>query len=121
MLIAIRDYHYVLAKAVNNSSDLAVFKPQFNWHLLTMVHAKNLLDKLDERYTRLLHVPVDSYMIEAVDMAVGGGWRKGKPWSGWDDPSYYARFQDAARKAAGDQAPIVWEGSVWVGIAKKRN
>lgn len=77
-----------------------------------------------------LHVPVDSYIMEAASKCQVAIQRKdgqydiyredvSKPWSQWDY-EVYIEFQKELRKKL-SEAPIVWEGPAWIEIAKTRN
>lgn len=102
-----------------------------------------------DRLLPMLHIPVDSFIIEAVwhegFEEDGRGWikdedvqklsvnlpcentkRKGKyaddktvSWSKWND-SEYINFQTSLRSWCKDEAPIIWEGRAWIKIANRR-
>ena len=84
-----------------------------------------------------LHVPVDSYIIEAVwknkniTLPLKGTNRnkdykhpadKVEAWSKWEG-SDYDKFQESLKQELKKEGmiPILWENSKWIEIAKKRN
>jgi hypothetical protein len=89
-----------------------------------------------------LHVPVDSYIMEAAsklddsipiprsDNKAAGKYSPGasKPWSQWgeneDGKNEYELFQAALREAiinkSNATSPIEWESTAWISIAEKR-
>lgn len=75
------------------------------------------------RFDSALHVPVDSYLIEA---AKAGEELKNAlhikcskaSWSSWEYDEYIA-FQEAVRSAS-ERFPIYWEGLVWMKVAERR-
>ncbi len=80
----------------------------------------------------VLHVPVDSYIIEAVwenekvSLPLNKGKRnsaysydKVKPWSKWEEDEY-KEFQKSLRENLNNKSPIEWEGPVWIKIAEKK-
>lgn len=86
---------------------------------------------LDEK---LLHVPVDSYIIDAVkaepssDIKYGLGQKCNIPsWSKWADPDKYKEYQNNIKTQVEQQfkeeftSPIEWEGKAWIEQAEKRN
>lgn len=94
-------------------------------------------DKLD-KLMNVLHVPVDSYIIEGVwnrdgwedvlkGILVNGKEKSGRfssdkvvPWSKWDE-TQYKDFQVALRtKLKKEQTPFEWEEETWIEIAKLR-
>lgn len=92
-------------------------------------------------YAEVLHVPVDSYIIEAVwkmennelpikdekrlkDGSIGKySGEKVLAWSKWEDYFKYMKFQDFMREVARKEGKnaIEWECSAWLEIAEKRN
>jgi hypothetical protein len=95
---------------------------------------KNMLimERWDEKLEpikKCLHVPVDSYIMEAASEMLGVGivdtqgqfkpYKEGvsKPWSKWDY-SDYIKFQEDVRNAA--DCPIDWEYSAWNKTKAKR-
>lgn len=82
-----------------------------------------LLGLLPEQLTDMLHVPVDSYIIEAAaakdeeyGLAIEGC--PNKPWSKWEYVDY-RDFQKGVRERV-KGAAIEWEGPAWIAVAKKR-
>lgn len=94
-------------------------------------------DKLD-KLMNVLHVPVDSYIIEGVwnrdgwedvlkGILVNGKEKSGRfssdkvvPWSKWDE-TQYKDFQVALRtKLKKERTPFEWEEETWIEIAKLR-
>jgi len=96
------------------------------WVNMTMKYMW-LLGIWNEEFKRVIdkiHVPVDSYIIEAV--------RKGKNfkeaakvtpptdgWSKWKDYDKYIKFQKDLRNAV-ENSPIEWEGPAWIEVAKSK-
>lgn len=83
-----------------------------------------------EKMLPVLHVPVDSYIMEAasdcgmcIPTRAGGGGKyeseKSKPWSQWTGEEY-RKFQTDLRKVLKPQVPLKWEGPAWIDIAQKR-
>lgn len=76
-----------------------------------------------------LHVPIDSFILEKLgdenaDGITGSGetyYYKGKAWSAIDDYNDYMCLQIKIKNIAASKAPIQWEGSAWMEIAKKRS
>ena len=78
-----------------------------------------LLGKLPKNIKNVLHVPVDSYIIEAAyDLGVSLDIQKEK-WSKWDNYDSYIEFQDAIKKDCNEDCPIIWEGKAWIEVAKR--
>ena len=83
-----------------------------------------------------LHVPVDSFILEALketqqfntegNKITGSGesyYYNGEAWSAISDPKNYKKLQDGIRDIAKKQgiSPIQWEGPAWIEVAKKRS
>ena len=96
-----------------------------------------LLDMLPNGLSEAeLHVPVDSFILEALketqrfktkgNKITGSGesyYYNGEAWSTISDPQDYKKLQDGIRDIAKKQgiSPIQWEGPAWMEIAKKRS
>lgn len=86
----------------------------------------------------VLHVPVDSYIIEAVwntdgwedviegilvkDKRKSGQFNSNKvvPWSKWNEKQYIDFQKNLRGKLKTQQKPIEWEEKTWIEIAKQR-
>lgn len=95
-----------------------------------------LLDKLPNGLSEAeLHVPVDSFILEALqetqlfntegNKITGSGesyYYNGEAWSAISDPGNYKKLQDGIRDIAKKQgiSPIQWEGPVWIKVAQNR-
>jgi len=84
------------------------------------------------RIAPLLHVPVDSYILEGVwETDVVLPLREGKkrnnnyssekvvPWSQWDEAKY-KKFHEKLQKHVKDKVPLIWENETWITVAQKR-
>ena len=96
-----------------------------------------LLDMLPNGLSEAeLHVPVDSFILEALketqqfntegNKITGSGesyYYNGEAWSAISDPKNYKKLQDGIRDIAKKQgiSPIQWEGPAWIEVAKKRS
>lgn len=93
-----------------------------------------IMDEWEEKLEPLnqfLHVPVDSYIMEAASVELGVMLRTVKgdpqsynanrslPWSKWRIDTYTTFQSDLAGKLS-NKAPIDWEGPAWIEIAEKR-
>lgn len=95
---------------------------------------KNLLvmgiDKMNATVP-VMHVPLDSYIIEAAHVPLGekihepfdveglGIPKLAETWSGLDDSEKYIEYQKEIRKKLGENKyPIYWEGPAWIAQAK---
>ena len=88
-----------------------------------------------EKLIKVIHVPVDSYIIkavweyESVDLPLKEKSNRKyhytnpseyvKAWSQWNEDDY-TNFQKSLREHL-DVPPIKWEGPAWIEIAQKRN
>lgn len=80
-------------------------------------------DKI-KNYMDDFHVPVDSYIIDAVKaepcdkIKYGLGLKCNVPsWSKWDEPDKYEKYQEKIRKEVQQKfkkSPIEWEGKAWI-------
>lgn len=79
----------------------------------------------------VMHVPLDSYIIEAAHVELGkkihesfdveglGIPKLAETWSGLDDPIEYIEYQNMIRRSLGkNKYPIYWEGPAWIAQAK---
>lgn len=87
----------------------------------------------DNNIKNVLHVPVDSYIMEATSKLktevkipyakIEGAGRykesKSKKWSAWENVEYF-EFQRTLRTSLGKQVPIVWENSAWIRVSEER-
>ena len=85
-----------------------------------------LLDMLPDGLSEMsLHVPIDSFIIQAlynkVDQISNDNKYKGKAWSKFGDYKIYRDLQDEIKRVVENIPPIKWEESAWRKIAKKRN
>ena len=96
-----------------------------------------LLDMLPKGLSEAkLHVPVDSFILEALketqqfnteeNKITGSGesyYYNGEAWSAISDPKNYKRLQDRIRDIAKERGffPIQWEASAWMNVAINRN
>lgn len=84
-----------------------------------------LLNMLPENiFESDLHVPVDSYIIEAAlsdnplyGLKLGLKYKE-KVWSQWEDKIYLEFQNDVKRKMKGN--PMEWESRAWIGISKNK-
>lgn len=76
-------------------------------------------DKL-KTVSDILHIPVDSYIIEAAEKYLKIK-MSSKAWSKWDKDEYID-FQEKIRNAlVGAETPMEWENHAWIKIAEIRN
>ena len=93
-----------------------------------------LLDMLPKDLSEAkLHVPVDSFILEALketqqfntegNKITGSYYYNGEAWSAISEYKNYKNLQDGIRNIAEKQgiSPIQWEGSAWMDVAKKRS
>lgn len=89
-----------------------------------------LLDLLPKDFnSELLHVPIDSYIIEAAkakknDFEYGleiDNKLSENSWSTWDNYDEYLKYQIDIKNEIKDISPIEWEGKAWIEIAKKHS
>ena len=96
-----------------------------------------LLDMLPNGLSEAeLHVPVDSFILEALketqqfntegNKITGSGesyYYNGEAWSAISEYKNYKNLQEGIRNIAEKQgiSPIQWEGSAWMDVAKKRS
>ena len=96
-----------------------------------------LLDMLPNGLSEAeLHVPVDSFILEALketqqfnteeNKITGSGesyYYNGEAWSAISEYKNYKKLQDGIRNIAEKQgiSPIQWEGSAWMDVAKTRS
>lgn len=89
-----------------------------------------LPDGLNEEY---LHIPVDSYIIEAVG-AKKDNYQYGlelvspiskSSWSSWDNYDKYMDFQGEVKKVIKEKynslTPLEWESLAWIEVAKSKS
>lgn len=130
---------YEIKNKVNDKNvlkeDLSIGQAQ-KWLNMTIKYMM-LLGDWDEKFNKIrefIHVPVDSYIMEAAsNMKIllerkNGEYKKysegsSKPWSQWHEEEY-KKFQDKLRDKLRakypDICPIDWEGPAWIEIAEKR-
>lgn len=89
-----------------------------------------LLDLLPKDFnSELLHVPIDSYIIEAAkakknDFEYGleiDNKLSENSWSTWDNYDEYLKYQIDIKNEIKDISPLEWEGKAWIEIAKKHS
>ena len=96
-----------------------------------------LLDMLPNGLSEAeLHVPVDSFILEALkgtqlfntegNKITGSGesyYYNGEAWSAISEPKNYKKLQDGIGDIAKKQgiSPIQWEGPAWIKVAQQRN
>lgn len=90
-----------------------------------------LLDMLPDGLTEdLLHVPIDSFILQELKVKVNGVTGSGETyyykrttWSAMDNYDDYMNLQSEIIKIAREEgkSPIAWEGSAWIEVAKTRN
>ena len=87
----------------------------------------------DNNIKNVLHVPVDSYIMEATSKLktevkipyakIEGAGRykesKSKKWSAWEKEEYF-EFQRTLKIALENKVPIVWENSAWIRVSEER-
>ena len=95
-----------------------------------------LLDMLPNGFSEAeLHVPVDSFILEALketqqfntegNKITGSGesyYYNGEAWSAISESKNYKKLQDGIRDIAKKQgiSPIQWEGPAWIKVAEQR-
>ena len=141
------DWHEKKCKEIKGSMNQATYKPNEpgsfiikekaftygqaqKWLNMTLKYMW-LLDMLPGDLTKKsLHIPVDSYIIDAVKsnaVEYGLGMETGlsaSSWSKWDDYGAYREYQNAAGKTIRKKyglSPIEWEGKAWMAIAKDKS
>lgn len=62
------------------------------------------------------HVPIDSYIINAVEKQLGVK-RFDTPWSKISDYETYLDYQKSLREKLGERAPLEWEFGTWLSMA----
>lgn len=117
---------------------LCVIKSIFN------ICEKTVLPWLTDELEKQLHVPVDSFIMEAAaskgDITVKkekrnfefglnvdlpnknggfGAYSSARAWSKWDEEDYKS-FRKKIKDKFGPKAPLDWEGPAWIEIAKIR-
>lgn len=128
----------IAAKHKGLLSEAAAFSVGLSQKWVNMT-LKNMLvmgpwdDRLLKRRT-VLHIPVDSYILDAARVDLGkpiferekatglGVTMKIGKWSQIDSYQKYMGFQEAIRQTLAEtthQAPIDWEGPAWIAQAKK--
>lgn len=106
------------------------------WVNMTMKYLW-LLDMLPNGLSEAeLHVPVDSFILEALkgtqlfntegNKITGSGesyYYNGEAWSAISEPKNYKKLQDGIRDIAKKEgiSPIQWEGPAWIKVAQQRN
>lgn len=76
-------------------------------------YGKNILPGLTDKLECQLHVPADSYIMEAVKYS------SAKAWSKWEE-SDYKNFREEICEKIAEESPLDWEGPAWIEIAKNR-
>jgi len=70
-------------------------------------------------FTRDFHVPLDSYIFDALKSELGITNTTGKKWSKIDDYDTYLTLQKEIRAKVTDIFPIEWENTAWIRFANK--
>ena len=71
-----------------------------------------------------LHVPIDSYVMEAFDRESK---KKSKDilevsaWSNIESEDRYKEYQEEIREIAKGETPVNWEGPAWISVAEIRS
>lgn len=123
---------YDTNKFIINEESFTIGQSQ-KWLNMTLKYLwlLNILpDGLNEEY---LHIPVDSYIIEAVG-AKKDNYQYGleleksiskSSWSAWDNYDEYMDFQNEVKKVIKEKytslTPLEWESFAWIEVAKSKS
>lgn len=129
-------WHYDVCEMIIEKSKEKLLNVSFNfghaqkWINMTLKYMYIMRVKDFKKIENLLHVPVDSYIMEAASTILGvkiireknTGYGKysesgSKRWSKWGFKEYFT-FQSDIRKE--EQCPIRWEGEAWLEISENR-
>ena len=98
------------------------------WINMTMKYLYLLETLLEKGYVvcnwEKLHVPIDSYVMEAFDRESK---KKSKDilgaaaWSNIESETPYKNYQVEIRKIANGETPVNWEGPAWINVAEIRS
>lgn len=101
-------------------------------------YGKDMFPQLTDALEKQLHIPVDSYIMEAVastktaEKPYGLGiqlpstkegklvsYTSAKAWSTWKK-CHYEKFREEMEGKIAEDSPLDWEGPAWIEIAKAR-
>ena len=98
------------------------------WVNMTMKYLYLLEILLEKGYVgcnwEKLHVPIDSYVMEAFDRESK---KKSKDilevsaWSNIESEDRYKEYQEKIREIAKGETPVNWEGPAWISVAEIRS
>lgn len=137
-----REHNRICEEIIETYSEISDFTYGQAQKWLNMMLKYVLLIEGDSVLKSYLHIPVDSYIMQAVgsdnpklkyclklecvpkkDGTVGKySESSSKPWSKWSYEEYIA-FQNCIRKAifeSGYSSPIEWENGAWIEVAEYR-
>lgn len=137
-----REHKIICEEIINTYSEVSEFTYGQAQKWLNMMLKYVLMMAEDSALKNYLHIPVDSYIMQAVgsdnpklkyclklecvpkkDGAVGKySESTSKPWSKWNYEDYIA-FQNCIRKAISESSyssPIEWENEAWIEVAEYR-
>ena len=100
---------------IDNSIGLTVGQAQ-KWLNMTMKYLFVANVPGTAEVFRFCHVPIDSYIINAVEKQLGVK-RFDTPWSKISDYETYIDFQKCLRKMLEGKAPLEWEFGTWLSMA----
>ena len=137
-----REHKRICEEIINTYSGISEFTYGQAQKWLNMMLKYVLMTTEDSALKNYLHIPVDSYIMQAVgsddtklkhclklecvpkkDGTVGKySESASKPWSKWNYEEYIA-FQDSIRTAISERehsSPIEWENAAWIEVAEYR-
>lgn len=137
-----REHKRICEEIINAYSEISEFTYGQAQKWLNMMLKYVLMTAEDSALKNYLHIPVDSYIMQAVgsddtklkhclklecvpkkDGTVGKySESASKPWSKWNYEEYIA-FQDSIRTAISERdhtSPIKWENAAWIEVAEYR-
>ncbi len=137
-----REHKRICEEIINTYSEISEFTYGQAQKWLNMMLKYVLMTAEDFALKNYLHIPVDSYIMQAVgsdnpnlkhclklecvpkkDGTVGKySESASKPWSKWNYEEYIA-FQNCIRKAISERdhtSPIEWENAAWIEVAEYR-
>ena len=98
------------------------------WVNMTMKYLYLLETLLEKGYIQCdwkkLHVPIDSYIVEAFDNKTEDKTEQilgTATWSNIDDAAKYKNYQQKIADISAKEVPINWEGPAWIEVAKERS
>ncbi len=119
-----------LFKKNENTADVLYYGQIQKWVNMTIKYML-ILGRWDDKFDEIkeyLHVPVDSYIMEAAcskNEKYGLGIEiydkeKSLKWSKWDKEKYIKFQKDIRTALKSSKAPIDWEGPAWIEAANKK-